>query len=117
MNTPKESEQVSSDPAIWRHKLMVSGPVCPECSRTLSVEVRRGMPILSKEGLEVGRVAAVVVDGSDGKATHILLSRLPETAGYWLVPLNLISEAYVEKIQLSIPGEAVDSLPRWQSSG
>jgi hypothetical protein len=38
-------------------KMMVHGFVCPESSCNLSVEIRRGMPILSSEGLEVGKVA------------------------------------------------------------
>lgn len=97
-------------------KLMVSGFVCPESSCALSAEVRRGMSIVSKEGREVGRVAAVILNRDNCKATHILLSRLPEVSGYWLVPVDLIVGVRDESVQLSIPGQAVGTLPRWHST-
>jgi hypothetical protein len=102
-------------------KLMVHGFVCPENSCALAIEVRRGMPILSKEGQEVGKVAAVILDVDTQKATHLLLGRLPEMTGYWLVPVECISEvqrgnAQRGKVQLHIPGNLVDELPLWQSS-
>lgn len=94
-------------------KLMVHGFVCPENSCTLSIEVRRGMTILSNESLEVGQVAAVILDRDSLKATHILLGRLPETRGYWMVPVDLISDIHDGIVQLSIAGNAVDNLPPW----
>lgn len=96
-------------------KLMVSGFVCPESGCALSLEVRRGMPIFSKEGLEVGKVAAAVLDRDNQQATHILLSRLPETDGYWLIPVDLVADVRGEKVQLSIPEATIGSLPRWHS--
>ena len=96
--------------------LMVSGFVCPESSCTLSKEVRRGMVIRSRDGLEVGKVAAVVLDRFDRKATHILLSRLPEECGYWLVPASSVAQVDAERVQLSIPGSAIDTLPPWHST-
>lgn len=97
-------------------KLMVSGFVCSEGGCPLFVEVRRGMPILSREGQEVGKVAAVVLNSDDHQATHLLLSRLPEISGYWLIPVNLIAGVQDERVQLSIPDTAVESLTRWHAT-
>lgn len=94
---------------------MVHGYVCPESSCSLSIEVRRGMPILSKEGLEVGRVAAVILDRDTQKATHLLLGRLPEITGYWMVPVEVISEVCDGAVRLGISVDIVDTLPLWQS--
>ena len=96
-------------------KLMVHGFVCPESSCALSMEVSRGMTIRSKEGLEVGKVAAVVLDSDRRKATHLLLGRLPEMSGYWLVPIDLVVEVRDECVQLSISIQVVETLPRWHS--
>ena len=96
-------------------KLMVSGFVCPENGCALSLEVRRGMPIFSEEGLEVGKVAAVVLNQVNQQVTHILLSRLPETNGYWLIRVDLVVDVRDEKVQLSMPEAAIGSLPRWHS--
>lgn len=101
---------------ILSQKLMVHGFVCPESSCNLSVEIRRGMPILSSEGLEVGKVAAVLLDNETKKATYVLLGRLPEMRGYWLVPVDSISEVGEGNIQLNITVDVVYELPLWQSS-
>jgi sporulation protein YlmC with PRC-barrel domain len=99
----------------FTQKLMINGYICPESSCALSVEVRRGMPIFSLEGLEVGQVAAVVLNGHQGRGTHLLLSRLPEIKGYWMVPVDLIAEVRGEAVRLSIPETAIEDLPRWHS--
>ena len=96
-------------------KLMVYGFVCPESSCALSIEVRRGMSIHCQEGLEVGKVAAVILDCKTGKATHVLLGRLPEIKGYWLVPVDLISEVRDGAVRLGIRGDAIGGLPIWRS--
>ena len=96
-------------------KLMVRGFVCPRSTCGQSIMIRRGMLICSKEGLEVGQVAAVVLDPIHRKATHILLGRLPETRGYWLVPVDLIAGVSDENVRLSVSIQAVETLPRWLS--
>lgn len=73
------------------------------------------MPIYASDGSEVGKVAAVVLNSESQTVTHLLLSRLPEVGGYWLVSLDLIAHVDEEKIQLSIRGEAAEELPRWHS--
>jgi hypothetical protein len=97
------------------HQLMVEGFVCPENSCKLSGEIRRGMPILSRDGLEVGKVAAIVINGGNHKATHVLLSRLPQEIGYWLVSLDIIAGISEQGVQLSVSETVVESLPEWHS--
>lgn len=105
----------SGDSKELAQKIMVHGFICFESSCALSLEVRRGMTILSKEELEVGQVAAVVLDGNTQKATHILLGRLPETRGYWMVPVDLISEVRDDIVLLGISADVMDKLPLWRS--
>lgn len=94
-------------------KLMVSGYICAEGGCPLSVEVRRGMPIFSLEGQEVGKVAAVVLSNGDQQATHLLLGRLPETYGYWMLPVSRVNRVVDGRVHISIDSAAVDALPRW----
>lgn len=115
MNNSAKSNKGGQKPSELAQKLMVSGCVCSESSNALSIEVRRGMSIHSREGLEVGKVAAVLLDESGQQATHLLLSRLPERAGYWLVPAGSIVQVRSESIQLSISTNAVEALPQWHS--
>jgi hypothetical protein len=79
------------------------------------VQVRRGMPILTAEGLEVGRVAAVVVSGEDSQATLLLLGRLPNIPEYRLVSIDLIAHIREGGLKLSIPSQDIDNLPLWHS--
>lgn len=112
-----KSKPISQDrnPIEWTPKLMVHGFVCPESTCALSIEVSRGMSILSKEGVDVGHVAAVILDNNTQKPTHILLCRLPERRGYWMVPVDLISEVHDGIVRLAIPENAVGTLLLWQS--
>jgi hypothetical protein len=96
-----------------QQKLMVSGFVCPDNGCALSSEVRRGMPIISAEGRGVGKVAAIVLNGLEHTATHILLSRLPEVQGYWLLPVSWIAQVQAEEVRLCVAEAEVQSLPQW----
>lgn len=57
-------------------KLLESGPISLAEGREPPVVVVRGMSIVSRDGLEVGKIAAVVLDSSQ-TVTHVLLCRLP----------------------------------------
>jgi sporulation protein YlmC with PRC-barrel domain len=83
---------------------------------SFSSEIRRGMPIFSKDGMEIGKVAAVILKRTNGPARQILLSRLPEIEGYFIVDVDLIAEIDQEKIVLSISQEVLQSLPRWRTT-
>jgi sporulation protein YlmC with PRC-barrel domain len=115
MSCSNQSKNQNSPSFEFQQKLMVTGSITSGNS-SAPFEVKRGMPICSREGWEVGKVAAVVLDGNKQKAVYLLLGRLPETSGYWMVSVDLIAEVDDEKVQLSIPREAVQSLPEWHSS-
>ena len=97
-------------------KLMVSGYVCARGGCPLSVEVRRGMPVFSQDRQEVGKVAAVVLNSEDRQATHLLLTRLPVTCGYPMIPVGRIERVENESVRLSLDSAAVDRLPCWQEA-
>lgn len=105
----------NGDPSECTQKLMIHGFVCPESNCALSAEISRGMSILSKEGGDVGHVAAVILDSNTQKATHILLCRLPQMRGYWMIPVGSISQVQDGIVRLAIPGKVVDTLPLWRS--
>jgi hypothetical protein len=115
MSRSNQSKKQNSPSFEFPQKLMVTGTITSRNSCAPFV-VKRGMPIFSREGWEVGKVAAVVLGGNHQKAAYLLLGRLPETSGYWMVSVDLIAEVDDEKVQLSIPKEAVQSLPEWHSS-
>lgn len=97
-------------------ELIVSGSIHPEHASDIVVEVRRGMMILTSEGHEAGRVAAVIVDKLDQRVTHILLSRLNQRPEYRLVPISLIEQVHEEQVLLSIFNQVVNTLPAWHGS-
>jgi hypothetical protein len=96
--------------------LVVSGSIYPDQENNIAVEVRRGMIILTNEGREAGRVAAVIIEGQDQQVTHILLSRLSQSPEYRLVPISIVEQVYEEKVRLHIFNQAVNSLPTWHGS-
>lgn len=116
MDSTNKTMNRKGSSTILTPKIMVQGFVCLEGNCSIIIEIKRGMPILSEESLEVGKVAAVLLDNETRKATHILLSRLPEMKGYWLVPVDLILGVCEGNVQLRIPVDGVGDLPPWQSS-
>ncbi len=109
------SERGADGASENRVKLMASGFVFPKGNRSRPFQVSRGMPILSKEGRELGKVAAVVMNSTEMRSTHILLSRLPEENGYWMVPVEWIEEVGGNSIRLSTGHESTGSFPEWHS--
>ena len=85
-------------------------------NRTESAEVSRGMAILTRDGREAGKVAAVVVDSQSRQISHILLGRPRLAPDYRLVPVELIKEVNETTVYLHIDSEAVGSLPPCQRS-
>jgi hypothetical protein len=111
-NQPVQRDALSK---AAHHKLMVSGYICPDNGCALSSEIQRGMPIFSAGGHSVGKVAAVLLNSLDYTATHILLSRLPEVQGYWLLPVSWIAQVRAEEVHLCVPESEVQSLPQWHA--
>lgn len=96
------------------YKLMVNGLIYPQPGCALSTEVRRGMPILTTQGIEVGKVAGIVIDGENQSPAYLLLDRLPEQQGYWSVPIELIVKVENDQLWLSIPARAVNAFAPWR---
>lgn len=96
-------------------KLMVSSLVNWGKNGSFSAEIRRGMPMYSKDGKEIGKVAAVILKRTHNPARQILLSRLPDIEGYLIVDVDLIIEVDQEKVVLSVSEGALQSLPKWKT--
>jgi len=100
--TPLEADQPE--------KLMVHGLVYLKQGDGAPVEVVRGTPVLTEEGWEVGKLAAVRVDRHQ-RVTHLVLG-LPRTAlDYRLAPVELVQRVDEEGISLRLSSQAVESLP------
>ena len=96
--------------------LFERGLVYPEQKDSSPVEVRRGMAILTQDGREAGRVAAVVLEDDGQNVTHILLTHLHLTPDYRLVSINLIKKVSEETVLLHIDNEALECLPHRQGN-
>jgi sporulation protein YlmC with PRC-barrel domain len=97
-------------------ELVVSGAIHPVQTGDRVMDVRRGMLILTSEGREAGRVAAVIIDRHDQLVTHILLSRLDQMPEYRLVPIALVEQVIEEQVRLGIHNQIVNTLPLWHGS-
>ena len=80
------------------------------------VEVQRGMIILGQDEQEAGVVAAIVLDCSSQKSTHILLSHVPPTSDYRLIPLKLVDRIAGKTVWLRVTTAEIEKLPRHQSA-
>jgi len=85
-------------------------------TKGLAVEISRGMTVLTNEGQEAGKVAAVVVDTASQQVSHLLFRHLSLSPKYRLVPVNLIEQINQETIVLRVGKQIVDSLPVRQAS-
>jgi sporulation protein YlmC with PRC-barrel domain len=94
-------------------ELLVSGWIYLDHESDIAVEVSRNMVILTSEGREAGRVAAVIINRRDQQVTHILLSRLSQMPEYRQVPISLIEQVHEGKVVLRIFNQVVNSLPTW----
>ena len=81
------------------------------------VEIQRGDVVFAQDGVDVGVVAAIMVDCHRQEATHFLLGFVPPTAVYPLVPLPLIDRIVEKTIWLKITSEGIHYLPRHQPEG
>jgi sporulation protein YlmC with PRC-barrel domain len=101
------------DVQVAEIELLVSGPIYPNHVPDSAIEVHRGMAMMTIEGHEAGRVAAVVIAKEGQQVTHLLLSRLAYTPEYRLVPVHLIQEVREERVLLRIFNHVVSNLPAW----
>jgi len=100
-----------SEPFDQSRRLFERGLIYLGQGYRLPVEVTRGMAILTSEGHEAGKVAAVIVDNDSQKVTHILLTRPRQVPDYRLVPVILIEQVDEETVLLEICNQAIESLP------
>lgn len=95
-------------------RLMISGVLTlaqPEGARAI---VERGMSILSREGGEVGKVAAVSVS-QERAVESILLARFPEKMEYRIVPVNQVAAIHEQSLVLTLTAAQIEGLERWSS--
>lgn len=104
------------DPDDFSPELLVSGCIYPDCVGDATVEVERDMIILTSDGREAGRVAAVLVNRTDRNATHIILNCGIGPPEYRLVPIALIERVQEGKVLLHIVYQTVAGLAKWQGS-
>jgi hypothetical protein len=95
------------------HKLMTRGTVRPE-GQAGPVEIERGMQVIAADDLELGKVAALLVDGTD-EIGGLLLSKLPEMAGYWVVQMSLVEGVEQGQVRLRMLGVESSHLPAWRA--
>ena len=96
--------------------LVVSGLIYLEQAGDVAIEVRRGMVILTAEGREAGKVAAVIIGRQPRQVTHVLLGRLRQALEYRQVPLELIERVQEDRVLLRVVYQFVDSLPKWRGT-
>ena len=68
------------------------------------------MAILTKDGQDVGRVVAVVLDDDNQTVTHLLLAPWSQMSDYHLTPVNFIKQGGEDMLSLYIGSETVDHL-------
>ncbi len=110
----EKSIQPDSPDATPIQKLLISGfiTLTPDSDPTL---LQRGMAVLAQDKVDVGAVAAVVLNCGRQELTHFLLGQIPPTAVYRLIPLSLIDRLDGEMVWLHIPSDKVSTLPLHQS--
>jgi sporulation protein YlmC with PRC-barrel domain len=111
MQAKQVAVQTNNSTKLPDQKLMVSGTIHLEQIDSTPIEVQRGMIILTREGVEAGRVAAMVIDCRSEEVTHVLLGHVPPTSDYRLVSLNLIDRVDRDVIQLRVTSEDIEKLP------
>ena len=90
-------------------RLMTSGQVQLEGSTT-PTDIQRGMILLSCEGEELGKLAAVIENYSK-EVTDLVLGCAELRLKYRLVPVKLINELGEDKITLDLLVSQVEGLP------
>lgn len=96
-------------------QLMVSGVLALEEPSGACAIVERGMPILSWDGQEMGKVAAVRVDRNQ-VVEAILLCRLPLKMEYRVVPVGRIVTVRDHEVILDLAFDGIDGLEKWSTS-
>jgi sporulation protein YlmC with PRC-barrel domain len=74
--------------------------------------VRRGMPVFSSEGIEVGAVDEFMIDEEDGQVTHLIMRE----GHLWnqqeiTIPVDAIDRIKESKVRLKLKKDQIGALP------
>lgn len=94
---------------------MVAGQVRLKGFEGPLVEIRRCMAVLTCDGCELGMVAAVCLTPPAPDSAAILLGRLPPTADYRLIPIDLIDHVHRDAVHLCITAASAEKLARFET--
>jgi hypothetical protein len=94
-------------------KMMAQGIVVLNGQAEAAVEVRRGTVVISAEGREAGKLAAVVVGPDSRQAVCLILGHLPDAEGYQSLPVSWIARVEADGITLNASLEVILALPDW----
>ena len=83
-----------------QEKVMVNGRF--HLPNRATIDICRGMIIMTSVGEKAGFCAGVVVKQDEKEASFVLLGRLPVTSEYRQIPVNLINRIEDEAIHLTI---------------
>lgn len=97
-------------------RLMISGVLALDKPHRACAIVERGMPVLSREGQQMGKVAAVSTNDSEA-VEAILLSRLPVKMEYRIVPADRVTAVRDHQLILDIAAGEIDGLQKWSTPG
>jgi hypothetical protein len=97
-------------------KIMSQAGVSLRGDPSAVAEVRRGMILISAEGRQAGRVAGVVVSQGSRQALCLILSHLPEEAGYQPLPVAWVERVMGEAVILNASIERIRAMPAWHFS-
>lgn len=97
-------------------KIMTQASVFLTGEPSTAVEVRRGMIVKCKDGREAGRLAGVIVSQDGGQVLCLILSHLPDQAGYQSLPTSWIGRVSEDGISLTACIKTILALPDWHST-
>ncbi len=95
--------------------MMISGQIHLKGMDSPPVEVRRCMAVFSRDGRELGMVAAVCLDPKTQDVDTVLLGRLPVTADYRQIPVDLIDHVSEDAVHLRITAESAQELSQHEA--
>lgn len=95
-------------------QLMISGVLTTARAPNRQARIERGMRVMSRDGEEAGRVAAVAVTGRE-EVDFFLLSRLPAEMIYRVVSAAAVADVDGSVVWLQLNKRAADELPQWSA--
>ena len=76
-----------------------------------TVALEEGASVFGNDGEEIGRVERIIVEESDMRASHLVISQGLLTKEYKLVPTLWITDVTEDKVYLSIDSDLFERLP------